>query len=75
MKLNNKVYDVMKWITITFLPALITFAGVVMHTLNYEYAEIVLIIAGAFDTFLGAILGISTISYNREIKDTEKGLK
>ena len=75
MKLNNKVYDTLKWIAIVFLPALITFAGVVMHTLNYEHAETILTIAVAFDTFLGSILGISTMSYNREIKDTEKGLK
>lgn len=75
MKLNNKLYDWLKWIAIVFLPALITFAGVVMHTLNYEHAEIILTIAVAFDTFLGSILGISTMTYNREIADTEKGLK
>lgn len=75
MKLNNKVYDFLKWITIVFLPALITFAGIVMKTLNYEHAEIVMTIAVAFDTFLGSILGISTMAYNREIADTEKGLK
>ena len=75
MKLNNRLYDILKWIAIVFLPALITFAGVVMHTLNYEYAETILTIAIAFDTFLGSILGISTMAYNREIKDTEKGLK
>lgn len=66
MKLNNKVYDVLKWITIVFLPALITFAGVIMNTLNFEYTQIVLTIAVAFDTFLGSILGISTLSYNKE---------
>jgi Na+/H+ antiporter NhaA len=75
MKLNNKIYDVLKWIAIVFLPALTTFAGVVMNTLNFEYTEIVLTIAVAFDTFLGTILGISTLSYNREISDAEKGLK
>lgn len=65
MKLNNKVYDVLKWIAIVFLPALTTFAGVVMNCFNFEYTEIVLTIAVAFDTFLGAILGISTMSYNK----------
>lgn len=66
MKLNNKVYDVLKWITIVFLPALITFAGVVMNALNFEHTQIVLTIAVAFDTFLGSILGLSTLSYNKE---------
>ena len=45
MKLNNKVYDVMKWIAIVFLPALITFAGVVMKCFDFQYTDIVLTIA------------------------------
>lgn len=65
MKLPDNVYDVLKWITIVFLPALTTFAGVVMNCFNFQYTEIVLTIAVAFDTFLGAILGISTIQYNK----------
>lgn len=65
MKLNNKAYDVMKWIAIVFLPALITFAGVVMKCFDFQYTDIVLTIAVAFDTFLGTILGVSTINYNK----------
>ena len=66
MKLNDKVYDVLKWIAIVFLPALITFAGVVMNCFEFQYTDIVLTIAVAFNTFLGTILGISTVSYNKE---------
>jgi Na+/H+ antiporter NhaA len=65
MKLSNKVYDVMKWLTIVFIPALITFAGVVMKCFDFQYTDIVLTIAVAFDTFLGTILGVSTINYNK----------
>ena len=72
MKLSNKVYDVLKWIAIVFLPALITFAGVVMNCLHFEYTDIVLTIAVAFNTFLGTILGISTIKYNSAIKDNNE---
>lgn len=74
MKLNNKVYDILKWITIVFLPALITFAGVVMNCFNFEYTQIVLTIAVAFDTFLGSILGLSTLSYNKD-KEAESSKK
>lgn len=63
--MSNKVYDVLKWFTLIFLPALITFAGVVMNTLDYQYANIVLTIATAFNTFLGTILGISNIQYKK----------
>ena len=65
MQLSNKVYDVMKWLTIVFIPALITFAGVVMNCFNFQYTDIVLTIAVAFDTFLGSILGLSTLNYNK----------
>lgn len=65
MKLSNRLYDVLKWIAVVFLPALITFAGVVMNCFQCPYTDIILTIAVAFDTFLGTILGISTISYNK----------
>ena len=65
MMLSGKVYDVLKWIAIIFLPALITFAGVVMNCFNFQYTDIVLTIAVAFNTFLGTILGISTVQYNK----------
>ena len=69
MKLNDKVYDVLKWIAIVFLPALITFAGVVMNCFNFQYTDIVLTIAVAFNTFLGTILGISSIQYKKEMEE------
>ena len=63
MKLSNKTYDFLKNLVIRVLPAILTFAGVVMTTLNFEYTEIVLTIGTAFITMLGTILGISTNRY------------
>ena len=62
---SNKVYDLLKWISLVFLPALITFVGVVLNCFNIQYADIVLTIAVAFNTFLGTILGISNVNYKR----------
>lgn len=64
--MTNKVYDVLKWFTLIFLPAFITFAGIVMKTLDFQYTDIVLTISTAFNTFLGTILGISNVQYNRK---------
>lgn len=61
--MSNRVYDILKWISLVFLPALITFVGVVLNVLEVEYAEVILTIAIAFNTFLGSILGISNINY------------
>lgn len=62
----NKVYDVLKWITLVFLPALTTLTGVILNTFNVSCADIVLTIMTAVTTFMGAILGISNINYKKE---------
>lgn len=64
--MSNKVYDVLKWISLVFLPALITFAGVVMNSFQWEYTDIALTIAIAFNTFLGTCLGVSNITYKNK---------
>ena len=67
--MSNKVYDILKWISLVFLPALITFVGVVLNVLEVENAEVILTIAVAFNTFLGSILGISNVNYNMKLTD------
>lgn len=63
--LNNKVYDVLKWITLVLLPALTTLVGVILNCFNVGCTDIVLTIMTAVTTFMGAILGISTANYNK----------
>lgn len=73
--MSNKVYDVLKWITLVLLPALTTLTGVILNVLNVGFTEIVLTIMTAVTTFMGTILGISNISYcknNKEEKDSGK---
>lgn len=68
MKLNNKIYNILKWGLIIFVPALITLIGTLGKIYNFDTETIVLTIA-AVATFLGAITGISNINY---YKDKEK---
>lgn len=63
--MSNKTYDILKWITLVFLPALTTFIGVILNCFNCEYTDIVLTIMIGFDTFLGSLLGISNINYKK----------
>lgn len=63
--MSNKTYDILKWICLVFLPAFITFVGVILNCFNIPYADIILTISVAFNTFLGSILGISNIKYNK----------
>ena len=64
---SNRVYDTLKWVSLVFLPAFITFLGVILNTLHIGNAEVILTIAIAFNTFLGSILGISNLNYNGEL--------
>lgn len=66
MKLNGKVYEILKWIAVVFLPALTTLYGVIGATLNIPHTQEVLTIAVAVDTFIGSIIGISTLNYRKE---------
>lgn len=72
MKLNSKIYDVLKWICIVFIPALTTLASVVLKVWNLATPETITAIvttATAVDTFLGALIGVSSINYNKENKN------
>ena len=64
--MSNKIYDILKWITLVFLPALTTLVGVILNTFNIECTDIVLTIMTAVTTFMGAVLGISNINYKKK---------
>ena len=66
MKLHNKVYDVMKWIVMIVLPALSAFYVALAPVWGWPYAEQVAMTISAVDTFLGAVLCISTAQYHKE---------
>lgn len=71
--MSNKVYDILKWITLVFLPALTTLTGVILNCFNIGCTDIVLTIMTAVTTFMGAILGISNINY--KIKENKIMIK
>ena len=65
MKMSNKVYDVLKWIAMYFLPALGTLYFALSGIWNLPYGEQVVGTITAVDSFLGVLLGISTAQYNK----------
>lgn len=60
---NSKVYDVLKWFTMVGLPAITTLWLTLASIWNFPYAEPIGATLGAITVFLGAILGISSITY------------
>lgn len=65
MKLNDKFYDVLKWVAQYLLPALGTLYFVLAGIWGLPYGEQIVGTIVAVDTFLGVILGISTSNYNK----------
>ena len=63
--MSNKLYDVLKWVAIILLPALGTLYFALAGIWGFPYAEQVVGTLSAVETFLGVILGISTIQYNK----------
>lgn len=65
MKMNSKVYDILKWIALILLPALGTLYFALAGIWGFPYAEQIVGTITAIDTFLGVLLGISTSSYKK----------
>lgn len=68
MKISNKAYDVLKWIAMYFLPAIGTLYFALSGIWGLPYGEEVVGTITAVDTFLGVILGISSVTYNKANK-------
>lgn len=64
MKLNDKVYNILKWSLIIFIPALLTLIGTLGQIYSFDTETIVLTIS-AISTFLGVITGISNYNYKK----------
>ena len=66
--MSNRVYDVLKWIVITVLPALLTLFGVIGATLQWNFTDTVITIGTAVNACLGTIIGVSSVNYAKNNK-------
>ena len=67
MKLNDKLYNILKWGLIIFVPATLTLIGALGKIYNLD-TEIIVLTISAISTFLGTITGISNYNYHKEEK-------
>lgn len=64
--MSNKVFDALKFICQIILPAMGTLYFALAGIWGFPYGEQIVGTITAIDTFLGVILGISTIDYNKK---------
>ena len=65
MKLNDKLYDILKWLVIIVLPACATLYAALSSVWGWPFADQVTTTITAVDTFLGAVLCISSVNYHK----------
>ena len=74
MRIPDSVYDVLKWIALICIPALVTFLSVVLGVLDVDprTVNIIVTIIAAVGTFIGSLIGVSTSAYNKEKTNGEE---
>lgn len=71
MKLSDNLYNVLKWICLIVVPALITLISTLGTIYGWDTTAITATI-GAVATFVGALIGISNNNYYKgDTSDTE----
>ena len=71
MKLPDNVYNILKWLTMICIPALTTAYVGLSAVWGWPYATEIAKTSAVVCTLLGALLGISTATYNAEKKNGE----
>lgn len=69
--MSNKVYDALKYVAQIVLPALATLYFALAQIWGLPYAEQIVGTITAVDAFLGAILRLTTIKYEKSLKEAE----
>lgn len=67
--LDNKAYDLLKWIAMIVLPSLGTLYFALASIWGLPYGEQIVGTITAVDAFLGALLGVSSNNYNNQAVD------
>lgn len=70
MIFKNETYDKLKYVAQYILPGLGTLYFALSRIWGFPYGEQVVGTVTAVDTFLGVILGISTATYETQMKGT-----
>ena len=66
MKLNDKVYDVLKWVALLGLNTIGLCYKSIAGIWGLPYGDMVADTCAAFAICIGGLIGISTIQYNKD---------
>lgn len=63
--MNNKIYDVLKWVALIFFPAISALYSGLAALWGFPYSEQITGSIGLIGVFLGAVLQISSSNYKK----------
>lgn len=68
MRIPDNVYNILKWVALICIPAVVTFLSVVLGVLEVDpkAINITTTIIAAIGTLIGSLIGVSTKAYNKE---------
>lgn len=66
MKINNTLYEWLKWICLIALPAIAWFYGAMADTWGLPYGDQIVTTLNAAGTLIGILIGVSTYNYRKE---------
>lgn len=75
MKIPDWLYELLKWLCVIFLPALSTAYSALAGIWGLPYAEQIPATITVISLFFGAIIGVSSVAYNRIQSDGEQDLE
>lgn len=71
MKLNDKVYEVLKWVALIAFPAFAWFYGVIAEQWGLPYATQIVATLNAVGTLIGLLIGVSTYAYRKGLENND----
>lgn len=65
MKMSNKIYDILKWVSLVALDAVGLFYSTLSGIWGLPYGDEVLATCAAVSLLIGALIGVSSVQYNK----------
>lgn len=66
MKIDDRLYECLKWLCLIALPAIAWFYGAMAETWSLPYGDQIVTTVNAIGTLIGILIGVSTYNYRKE---------
>lgn len=63
--MSNKIYDILKWISVMVIPAIVVFINTLGKVWDWQYTTEITATISAIGVFIGAVIQVSSAKYNK----------